>query len=201
MFVRLEITRYPHFRHAVAVFILLVTLGLPSAFLTPSVHARTVQTCTQEGSFGGCGIFVTLNNGNIISGSIYVSNGNLRSFGSFIIFGPNAAPANGGAVYETVEGAPSTFSYTAAQTGQYEIFVGLGPNCLAACTAQVTFSYDVSGSSSISGVSNLPGALIFAAVAAVVIGIIAVVVVVSILFVRKRPKGKIPMTATPFVAS
>ena len=201
MFVRLGITKYPHFRHAVAVFVLLVALGFPSAFLTPSVHAQKVQTCTQGGSYGGCGIFVTLSNGNTISGSISVSNGNLRSFGSFIIFGPNAAPAYGGAVYETVEGAPSTFSYAALQSGQYELFVGLGPTCPAACTSQVTFSYDVSGSSSISGVSNLPGVLIFAAVAAVVIGIIAVVVVVSILFVRKRPKRKIPMTATPFVAS
>jgi len=188
MFVMLGMSKHPHFRHAMAVLLLLAALVLPSAFLTPSAHAQTVQTCTQAGSYGGCGVFVNLNNGNTVSGSISVSSGDLTSFGSFIILGPSAAPAYGGAVYETVQGAPSTFSYTAVQSGQYELFVGLGPTCPAACTSQVTFSYDVSGSSSISGVSNLPSVLAYAALAAIVIGIIAVVVIVSILFVRRRPR-------------
>src|SRR2546421_12712096 len=122
MFVRLGITKYPHFRHAVAVFVLLVALGLPSVFLTPSVHAQTVQTCTQGGSYGGCGVFVDLNNGNTGSGSISVSSGGFASFRSFIILGPSAAPAYGGGGYVNVQGAPRTVSFTARQSGEYATF-------------------------------------------------------------------------------
>src|SRR2546427_12175693 len=116
MFVMLGMSKHPHFRHAMAVLLLLAALVLPSAFLTPSAHAQTVQTCTQAGSYGGCGVFVDLNNGNTVSGSNSVSSGELTSFGSFIILGPSAATGFGGAGYEDVQGAASTIYYTSVQS-------------------------------------------------------------------------------------
>src|SRR2546427_4937663 len=106
MFVMLGMSKHPHFRHAMAVLLLLAALVLPSAFLTPSAHPQTVQTCTQGGSYGGCGVFVYLHHRHTGSGSISVSSVGLASVCSVIILGPTASPPHGGFACDNVHSAP-----------------------------------------------------------------------------------------------